>query len=170
MLKVNLGLLEREGSVNVAVSLAADDGLWNETKLRWASDVDVQLQATLAGTGEVVVRGRVRGGLELECRRCLEPVESQFGGALTLVFQGDQSEADDEDAGSYLLDPKGSELDLSEAVREEVLLAINPYAVCKPDCQGLCPMCGTNLNKGPCECTQDEVDPRWDALRNLKSE
>ena len=170
MLKVDLGLLNREGSVSFAASVAADDGLWSETRIRWASDVDVQLEATLAGTGQVVVRGRVRGALHLECTRCLQPVESQFGGGLTLVFQSEESETDDEDTGAYLLDPKGSELDVSEAVREEVILAMNPYAVCKPDCQGLCPMCGTNLNEGSCDCTEDEVDPRWGALRNLKSE
>ncbi|MGB1779712.1 MAG: DUF177 domain-containing protein, partial [Longimicrobiales bacterium] len=59
---------------------------------------------------------------------------------------------------------------LSKAVREEMILAVNPYVVCEPECRGLCPKCGANLNEGACDCTDDEVDPRWAALRDLKSE
>jgi uncharacterized protein len=59
-------------------------------------------------------------------------------------------------------------LELGQAVREEVVLAMNPYVVCDPECPGLCPQCGANLKEGPCGCEEDELDPRWDALRELK--
>jgi uncharacterized protein len=57
---------------------------------------------------------------------------------------------------------------MSNAVRGEVILAMNPYAVCDPECKGLCPGCGANLNEGPCDCAVDETDPRWETLRALK--
>ena len=68
----------------------------------------------------------------------------------------------------YLFEPIAGELDLSNAVREEVMLAINQYVVCDPKCSGLCPRCGTNLNQATCDCRQDESDPRWEALQALK--
>ena len=84
---------------------------------------------------------------------------------------GDDGEDDaDDEGGVYRIEPDGIELDLSSAVREETVLAANPYVVCDPDCQGLCPKCGTNLNEGSCDCTYDEPDPRWAVLRSLKDE
>jgi uncharacterized protein len=171
MLRVDLGQLGREGSVAVEASISADDDLWKDTKLQWAGDVDVRLRATFAGTGEVVARGRARGTLRQECRRCLKPVDTDIEHEMTLVFVEDGSEEHEDDGGStYVFEASGVELDLSGAVREEVILAMNPYVVCDPECRGLCPQCGKNLNEGSCDCTQDETDPRWAALRELKSE
>lgn len=168
MLRVDLGQLGREGSVDVEARVAADDDLWQDTDLEWAGDVTVRLRASLAGTGEIVARGAVEGTLKQECRRCLEPVETRFREEVTMVFTADPVE--EQEGGGYPLEPVGEELDLSQAVREEVLLAMNPFVVCKPDCQGLCPRCGEDLNKGSCDCVLDEPDPRWAALRELKSE
>lgn len=166
MLRVDLGRLDREGSVAVDARVASDDELWKDTDLDWAGDVEVRLRASFAGTGEVVARGTVGGTLLQECRRCLEPVETEFDEELTMVFVADA----DDDSGAYTFEPIGDELDLSDAVREEVILAVNPFVVCKLECRGLCPQCGQNLNEGTCDCTMDEVDPRWAALRKLKSE
>lgn len=169
MLKVDLGQLSREGFVVVEALVPADDELWEGAEVQWAGDVDVRLRASETGTGEIVARGTVRGRLAQECRRCLQPVETEFANDLTIVFLSDDGDAED-DGGIYVFEANGLELELGNAVREEVLLAINPYVVCKPECQGFCPRCGTDLNQGPCDCTDEEVDPRWAALRELKSE
>ncbi|MDX1492439.1 MAG: DUF177 domain-containing protein [Longimicrobiales bacterium] len=168
MLRVDLGQLRREGTVDVEASLASDAELWKDTDLEWADDVEVRLRASYAGTGEVVVRGRAEGTLVQECRRCLERVETPLQEDLTMVFVEDADE--EEDGGAYALVPVGEELDVSNAVREEIVLAVNPFVVCKPECKGLCPQCGQDLNEGSCDCTRDETDPRWAALRQLKSE
>jgi uncharacterized protein len=169
MLRVDLGQLDREGSVVVEASVSADDGLWEGTDLRWTGDVTVELRVTLAGTGEVVARGHVRGRLRQECRRCLRLVETDVVEDLTMVFVEEGSE-DGEEGGAYPFESRGAELELGEAVREEVVLAVNPYVVCDPECRGLCPKCGAKLDEGECGCTDDEADPRWAALRDLKSE
>jgi len=67
-----------------------------------------------------------------------------------------------------VFDPSSGNLDISEAVRGEVILASNPYVVCDPECKGLCPRCGANLDEEPCDCAAREIDTRWDALRGLK--
>lgn len=169
MLKVDLGRLGREGSILAEACISADEPLWHDTGLKWAGDVDIRLLAAYAGTGEVIARGSVRGRLHQECTRCLGPVTTEFVGDLTLVFvsEGDDGEGDGD---AYPFDPAVAELDMSSAVREEVVLAMDSYVVCNPDCRGLCSMCGTDLNEATCDCTEDETDPRWAALRDLKDE
>jgi uncharacterized protein len=168
MLRVDLGRLAREGSVLVEARVPADDGLWQNSGIRWKGPVDIRLRASYAGTGETVVRGMVHGELHQECRRCLEPVKGGFERELTLVFVSGLT-GEDADAGDvFVFDPASGSLDVSEAVREEVILAMNPYVVCDPECRGLCPRCGANLNEGPCDCAEEEIDPRWEALRALK--
>lgn len=168
MLRVDLGQLDREGSVAVEARVAADDELWKDTDLKWAGDVTVRLRASYAGTGEIVARGTVDGTLSQECRRCLEPVDTEVAEEVTMVFVTDTDEY--EGGGAYELEPIGDQLDLSDAVREEVVLATSPFVVCKPECRGLCPQCGKDLNEGSCDCTMEEPDPRWAVLRELKSE
>lgn len=169
MLKVDLGRLGREGSILAEACISADEPLWDATGLEWAGDVDISLLAAYAGTGEIIVRGSVRGTLRQECTRCLRPLKTEFVGNLTLVFvsEGDDVEGDGD---VYPFEPNGAELDMSSAVREEVVLAMDSYVVCDPDCRGLCSTCGTNLNEAACDCTEDETDPRWAALRDLKDE
>lgn len=168
MLRVDLGQLGREGSVDVEGRLASDDELWQDTDLTWADGVHVRLRASYAGTGELVARGTLEGRMLQRCRRCLEPVTTDVSEELTLVFVADVDE--EERGGAYPFEPVGEELDLSDAVREEAILAVDPFVVCKAECLGLCPQCGQNLNEGSCDCTLDEPDPRWAALRELKSE
>lgn len=167
MLRVDLGRLGREGSVLVEARVPADDGLWRDSDLVWAGDVDVRLTASLAGTGEVVVRGTVGGVLEHVCRRCLRPVSTDFEDEVTLVFVPGREDADADDGGAYVFEPEGSELDLTGGLREEVLFAVNLYVVCEPECRGLC-SCGANLNEGPCYCGEQEPDPRWQSLLSQK--
>lgn len=168
MLRVDLGRLAREGSVLVEARVPADDALWRDTGIEWNGPVDVRLRASYAGSGEVVVRGSVSGELRQECRRCLQPVVSQYRDDVTLVFVSGLGGEDAEGEDVFLFDPAHGDLDLSNAVREEAILAINPYVVCDPECLGLCPRCGANLNEGACGCTEEEIDPRWEALRALK--
>jgi uncharacterized protein len=168
MLRVDLGRLAREGSVLVEAQVPADDALWQGGDVRWSGPVDVRLRASYAGTGEVVVRGRVSGRLALECRRCLQPVTEELDDELTLVFDSGASGEDTDEGDAFVFDPAGGSLDLGEAVREEVILAMNPYVVCDPACRGLCPRCGANLNEVSCDCAEEAVDPRWEALRALK--
>jgi uncharacterized protein len=59
-------------------------------------------------------------------------------------------------------------IDTAEVVREQILLAIPDQVFCREDCKGLCPKCGANLNLIDCKCSDDDIDPRWAALRNLK--
>ena len=70
---------------------------------------------------------------------------------------------DDTEIGYY----EKSGLLLEDVLREQVLLSLPDRALCKPDCKGLCPRCGQNLNQEACSCDAAPVDTRWSALADL---
>jgi uncharacterized protein len=65
--------------------------------------------------------------------------------------------------------PKGAiNLDVSQEIRDTVILGLPSKILCREDCRGICPRCGANLNETNCDCIKEAVDPRWEALQNLK--
>ena len=167
MLSLDLTRLDREGSVELNACFPAASALWEGSGVEWDGAVEVKLTASLAGSGEIVVRGSLDGRLNQDCRRCLEPVGSEVGHELTLVFVSADEKGAEDDDGVHVYG-QGTEIDLSNAVREEGVCAVDPYVICKSDCKGLCSRCGTNRNMQTCNCTEDHTDSRWEALRVLK--
>jgi uncharacterized protein len=121
---------------------------------------------------QVVVRVETAGMLARECRRCLEPVRTPVKESFTLVWAPrDELAPGQEDEGEIRpLDRRSDGLDLGEALREELVLSVDRWVECREACEGLCPLCGVNRNRETCDCSLDEPDPRWDALRALKNE
>ncbi len=129
------------------------------------------------GKGSVVedirLVGELSTGLELNCARCLEPVQQDIARSFDLLYRpqgvdrGHEevsiSEAETE-IGYYA----GDGLMLEDALREQVLLSVPIRLVCREDCKGLCPHCGKNLNDEVCNCKDESADPRWDALKDLR--
>ena len=120
----------------------------------------------------VFVRGQLSSRLEVECGRCLEPadlsvrfqVEAEYFPEVDIQTGAGLPKPDDDLA--FTID-QNHELDLTEAVRQHLLLEIPMQTVCREGCKGLCSRCGANLNDGSCEC-QDEVgDERLSVLRQL---
>jgi len=106
------------------------------------------------------------------CSRCLRDTSYP----LTLAFQEEYLPTVDASTGESLPPPADPDallidshqvLDLTEAVRQYRLTAEPMQPLCKPDCLGLCPRCGYNLNQGPCGCPGQETDARWTALAEL---
>jgi uncharacterized protein len=64
--------------------------------------------------------------------------------------------------------PEDDEVDLRPLLIEQIQLNVPMKPLCRPDCAGICPTCGANLNAGSCGCATEEVDPRWKALEALK--
>ena len=165
MLELDLRRIEREGKLRMRVAVPHDDPLWDDSGLSFAASLDVDLEASFMGDGGVWVRGTFAGALGQECRRCLRPVEIPIREEVTLLFRPEEEIDEDDDGEIRPLKGDGNVLDLSMSIREEVILAAPPYVECDPDCKGLCPDCGIDLNEDTCECAGDDPDPRWDALR-----
>jgi uncharacterized protein len=129
---------------------------------------EAQLQAL-----RVHIRGTVTADVLFECTRCLEPVAKHLEVPFESVFVDSAYEpnAKELEATDAALDEslvEGGEIDLKEVVREQILLAVPIQIFCREDCKGLCPKCGANLNLVNCNCSDDEIDPRWAALKSLK--
>ena len=169
MLKVDLVRLERQRRVRLDDVVAAEDPLWAGTEVRLARPLEVHLEAQQVGH-DVVVRGQLTGEADLECRRCLAAVRVPIAEDVAVLYQAGVDAVEAERSEVYPLPARGKELDLSGMVREQVVLAVPAYAICAESCRGLCPMCGKNLNEGPCACTSEESDSRWGPLRGLKSD
>jgi uncharacterized protein len=169
MLKVDLGTLARQHRIEIDADVPADDALWDS--LPWQFDGPVTLRMDVQqAASDVVVRGRVQGTASLSCRRCLVPVRHELDEELTLVYKAGLTEVDAAAAEVYALPGKGQELDLTAAVLEHVLLGVPQFVICNETCRGFCARCGTNLNESSCDCTIEDADPRWAALRRLGSE
>jgi uncharacterized protein len=112
--------------------------------------------------------------LELPCSRCLEPFEWQVDAAFDLQYQPRSAatanrrdrEIGDEDGADAYYDEET--IDLGQLMTEQFYLSIPMKPLCQDACRGLCPECGTNLNRGTCTCARDWVDPRLAVLRTLK--
>ena len=70
----------------------------------------------------------------------------------------------DDETDSWVIHQKTGEVDLTEPLREAVMIALPQKRVCRDDCHGLCPQCGIDLNQESCRCEDESVDPRWDGL------
>jgi uncharacterized protein len=170
MLPLDLARLSREGSLRIQAEIPAGAPLWEGSGIQLRGPLRVDLRATEARSGEVVVRGVVEGKLDQQCRRCLDPVVVPLREEVTIVFAPPDVLGGQDDGEIRVLPVEQNEVDLEEPVREEVILAAPPYALCDPECRGLCPRCGADWNETTCECAVEEPDPRWDALRALKNE
>jgi uncharacterized protein len=166
MLKVNLAGLDRE-EARLEARVPTDDPFWEGTRLRPVAPLTVQATAHLMGD-DVLVRGRIQAEVEMDCRRCLVPVTRRVDDTVDMLFV-EVAEAEDEvDGEVYPLPVRGTVLDLTDAVREQLLLRVPEYALCREGCRGLCPSCGTNLNEGACDCVQEAPPTPWDALKQVK--
>ena len=116
--------------------------------------------------------GTLRASVRLLCSRCLAPAEQQLEAeideecSLTQIDEPDSYEVDTDDVDAMpILDAE--RVDLSELVRQTLIINLPTAVVCRPDCAGLCPQCGANLNDGPCGCPTERIDPRLAKLREL---
>jgi uncharacterized protein len=117
--------------------------------------------------------GRVVTTLELPCSRCLDPFTMPVDAAFDLRYlprssnagEGEREVEEDDLSTAFY---ENDQIDLGQLMREQFYLALPMKPLCLDDCRGLCPQCGTNLNRGTCGCRDAWEDPRFAALRALK--
>lgn len=138
--------------------------------LRLAGPVEVG--GTILNTGPAyLVEGQIRAPVEATCSRCLAVFRQMVEVPLREEFrEGVPSPGEEEiseDSGVEIWFFTGDTLDLTEAVRQNLILALPSQPLCRPDCPGLCPRCGRRLDQGACSCRVEEIDPRLEPLRRL---
>ncbi len=101
----------------------------------------------------LLVQGVFEGDQTLECVRCLKDYEHRLRWEMTELYVFNRREASEED----LILPENALIDIEEFVREDAQLDVPLNPICKEDCQGLCQVCGTDLNLG--DCGHEDLPP-----------
>ncbi|MEX2180088.1 MAG: DUF177 domain-containing protein [Gemmatimonadaceae bacterium] len=154
-------------AVQVDAELPPDNKVWLEGDSVPSTPLRVTGRLSAAGAGKFYWHGRLSGDVTLPCRRCLEDATVHVQDESHVIFAEPGSE-ETEDPDVYVLDERSDKIDLGPVVREQWLLIVPPFAVCREECRGICPMCGADLNEGPCDCPATP-DTRWDALRRVQT-
>jgi uncharacterized protein len=144
------------------------------------AQIDQELKVISPITGHVRMR-RVNQGLlvdswadltlEQTCDRCLKHIkqpmhvafEERFYPTVDVLTGMPLAPIEEDDV--FPID-QHHQVDLTEALRQSILLAVPMVSLCKPDCAGLCSQCGHDLNLGPCQC-EPEIDTRLNVLKTL---
>jgi uncharacterized protein len=142
-----------------------------DERVNLSAPATVNGKIRLAGN-EVFVNGHVDARAEVECDRCLKPIELPVNADFELEYiTGSEYEssavAELTEAEMSVAVFDGEALDVDEIVKEQILLAVPTRMLCREDCKGICPQCGTDRNTGECNCETKEIDPRWAALKDL---
>ncbi|HHT49466.1 MAG TPA: DUF177 domain-containing protein [Firmicutes bacterium] len=111
------------------------------------------------------VDGKLSGSYRINCDRCLEKVKADFSSDFNDLFLP-EAPLPEEEAKIFT----GDELDLTATIMETINLQMPLKTLCLPNCRGLCPVCGSNLNHETCLCPQEDFDPRLAVLLKWKQE
>lgn len=123
------------------------------------------------------VQGRLETSVRLPCSRCLKDFETLLASdfeltytkemaGLTDVIDEEEIEIKVEEIGMIYF--KGEEINLQQGIQEQLVMAFPLQPLCDENCRGLCPKCGTDLNRGDCGCKREPVSNKFAALKNLK--
>ena len=127
----------------------------NDEFLRPFARIRYAIFAQLLGR-ELLVRGSLEQDFEAVCSRC--------GGDFDFTVKVPSFTT------SLEVDEKSEFVDLTDEIRESIILHLPTYPVCREDCRGICPTCGKNLNEGDCSCVADRGDDRWNVLDSLRKD
>jgi uncharacterized protein len=132
------------------------------------------LDVTRLGDDAFGLSGRARTKLQVECSRCVEPFDVPVDAVFDLRYvpQSENAGAGEIEVGEGDLVTafyREGMVDLIELMREQFVLTLPMKPLCEEACNGLCPECGTNLNKTQCDCAPKWEDPRLAPLKSLLS-
>ena len=139
---------------------------------RIVAPVELVMDVSKVGADAFEAKGRVTSRLELVCGRCVEPYEIPVDASFDLRYVPqsdntgeDEREIEEDDLTTAFY--KDGVLDIADLLREQFELALPMKPLCNEACRGLCPQCGTNLNRTECGCTPAWEDPRLAPLKSL---
>lgn len=123
---------------------------------------------------DIRIQGKLATRLESDCARCLEPLTQEVKRDFDLLYRplgtdAGKDEVSITDAEAEIGYYEGEGILLEDVIREQILLAVPLKLTCREDCKGLCPHCGKNRNHEECSCAVTVEEPRWAALKDIRS-
>jgi len=141
---------------------------------------DIHVTCNLINDGNVVrVNGEAHSVVTMQCARCLNSFKRDVAGNFSLVAhrlkQGESipenaSEENEDEDLLIIVDQNSNSIDITNYVRDAIILSNPLKPLCMESCKGLCSICGQNLNEGLCGCENEKLDPRWKVLSDLMNE
>ena len=137
---------------------------------KFLNPIEIEIELDKRSNREVYLKGVVKTDVKLQCSRCTEEYDYNIRADFALYYmqtsENYDAEITDEEIATFAF--SGYELDITDRIRETLILEVPIRGLCKEDCKGLCPICGANLNYEKCDCHNEKIDPRWGALAKLK--
>jgi uncharacterized protein len=132
----------------------------------------VAVRANMERTGsQVFLTASAEATVTLTCDRCLAEFDTVLTPSYRMVYVFEETEADSFDPSEVqVISPSLSVVDITDDVRQTLLLTVPLKRLCNESCKGLCPRCGINLNVASCDCRDEQDDLRWEALKKLRKE
>ena len=164
MIRINVAEIKKRlvGSKTFAYELTPDELDITDTDLKVTAPI--RLEGVVENAGDVILlKADVKTEIERTCGRCLKVFTEPLAAQVVEKFYPAGAENIENDAFIYESDL----LDITEPVRESLLLAVPLQSLCREDCRGLCPVCGADRNEGDCGCDTTSVDPRLAALKQF---
>ncbi len=130
---------------------------------------DLRIQAIVDRLEDIFrIRIRINTKARYVCDRCLTGFQHDFDDLYEQIYQIGSGTLDEDDEVEFLPE-NTTEIDISKAIRDAIILARPMQLLCKEGCKGLCPNCGADLNRTTCKCGGDQIDPRLVKLKSLLS-
>ncbi|MFC1867249.1 DUF177 domain-containing protein [Thermodesulfobacteriota bacterium] len=146
----------------------------NDHDIRLDTPLTVRIEIYRAGN-KYVLKGDLAGSLQVRCDKCLSAYRRDVRSTFKVIFE--KLPPYEEKAEVELLEEemnisfiRGEEIDLDEIIQEQLYLSLPIKSLCKEECLGLCPTCGTNLNDEDCQCEMRQGHPGFSKLKSLKIE
>lgn len=167
--------LENPGeSYQLSGHIDVDGYAVGEKELALPEGASYDVVFTNAGDG-ILVTGIVRASVTGECDRCLEPAAFEVAGEIEEYYLFEEPEDPESYEDGFELIGPDRVIDLGGAISDAVVMDTPFVVLCQPDCKGLCPTCGANLNEGDCGCAEaaeqawvDSEENPFAALKGLK--
>lgn len=175
-MKVNIEDIDENGlNLDIIEDISGFSDIFSDTGIISIAPVNARFDIEKSGD-DIFIKGSLDADAKMRCSRCLVEFNGHIHSDIDLVFlkavqneapDGHEKELSKEDLDiNYYAD---EELDLAEILREQIAIDLPAKPLCKTDCKGLCPKCGTDLNKGKCNCPEEKhIDARLKKLTEFK--
>ncbi len=127
----------------------------------------IKVEGTITNTGEgFLMKANLCFHYLVNCDRCLKEFQREQQTEVVAEFSQSPTRDGEDDLAFHFT---GDIVDLKDCISEQVLFTLPMNFICKPDCRGICPVCGNDRNIDPCNCVIEQFNPQFEKLRNLLS-
>jgi uncharacterized protein len=157
-----------EGQNQIAFQETQESLRLKPSELFLMRPVEVRV-SVLRSKDKLTFYGRITALAEPECARCLKLFPNTLEAEIRFILDSSEAAGGTEiqDDDYEFVSKTVASYDMTNRIREALLLNLPMRFLCSPDCKGLCPTCGTNLNTRECNCQKEEIDPRWEKLKRV---